>query len=299
MNKLLPIFISLLFILMPSFLLSQHQVYAANSTTTKIKVNAKCTVELFFADQDGKAVPTNTKPDPAKTYQVKARYPNDVKCSDISTIELGDYVEDKGGQSTSVPKKCFKLKDLVFEGNYQIAYYNFTVPSGSNGASYALIGVYSGQNFTCEAKAGDLKSLGYAWDTIRFGSATPTSGGNTGTTPSTTPPANTPAHTPSSQNYYKYGNVDFDAKSADLKNLISIDSVPQFLVRLAKIIFILLGSVATIVILVGAFRMAMSQGNSDAVTTAKRTVTWAIIGLVVAILSYSIVAILQSFIGVN
>ena len=100
---------------------------------------------------------------------------------------------------------------------------------------------------------------------------------------------------------YNYGNVNYDATTGSLGNLLSgsIDSVPQFLVRLAKIIFILLGGVAAIVILVGAFRMAMSQGNQEGLSAAKRNITWAVIGLVVAILSYSIVAILQSFIGVK
>jgi hypothetical protein len=49
----------------------------------------------------------------------------------------------------------------------------------------------------------------------------------------------------------------------------------------------------------GGFQMVISSGNPDALKTAKATITWAILGLVVALLSYSIVGIVQSLLEVS
>jgi uncharacterized membrane protein YjfL (UPF0719 family) len=43
----------------------------------------------------------------------------------------------------------------------------------------------------------------------------------------------------------------------------------------------------------------MSQGNEEAVSAAKKTITWAVIGLVIALLSFSIVAIVQNLLGID
>ncbi len=116
--------------------------------------------------------------------------------------------------------------------------------------------------------------------------------------PTNTPPAPKPL-TPGNQGHYNVAPGDYDAAPYSLQNLLPFENLPQFLVRLAQILFMLLGGIATIVILIGAFRMAMSQGNPEALTAAKRNLTWAIVGLLVAILSYSIVAIIQTFLGVQ
>jgi hypothetical protein len=47
-------------------------------------------------------------------------------------------------------------------------------------------------------------------------------------------------------------------------------------------------------IVIGGFRMVVSQGNEHGVGQAKKTITWAIVGLIVAVMAYSIVAIVQS-----
>ena len=50
-----------------------------------------------------------------------------------------------------------------------------------------------------------------------------------------------------------------------------------------------IGMVAVIMLIIGGFRYVFSQGNEKAVTGAKDTILYAIIGLVIAILSYAIV----------
>lgn len=50
-----------------------------------------------------------------------------------------------------------------------------------------------------------------------------------------------------------------------------------------------LGIVAVIMIIVGGFRYVLSAGDSAAVTAAKNTIFYAVIGLVIALLSIAIV----------
>jgi hypothetical protein len=50
-----------------------------------------------------------------------------------------------------------------------------------------------------------------------------------------------------------------------------------------------IGVVAVIMLIIGAFRFVTSSGNSDATKGAKDTILFAIIGIVVALLSFAIV----------
>lgn len=56
-----------------------------------------------------------------------------------------------------------------------------------------------------------------------------------------------------------------------------------------NILIAVIGIVAVIMLIVGGFRYVFSQGNEKAVQGAKDTILYAIIGIVVAILSFAIV----------
>lgn len=51
----------------------------------------------------------------------------------------------------------------------------------------------------------------------------------------------------------------------------------------------ILGAVAVIMIVIGGIRYTISQGDSGAVTSAKNTILYSVIGLVVALFAYAIV----------
>lgn len=59
--------------------------------------------------------------------------------------------------------------------------------------------------------------------------------------------------------------------------------------NIINILLAVIGVVAVIMLIVGGFRYVFSQGNEKAVQGAKDTILYAIIGLVVAILSIAIV----------
>jgi hypothetical protein len=61
-----------------------------------------------------------------------------------------------------------------------------------------------------------------------------------------------------------------------------------------NILFIVLGMIAVIMIVIGGIRYTTSNGDSSQVKSAKDTIMYAVIGLVVAILAYAIVNFILS-----
>lgn len=106
--------------------------------------------------------------------------------------------------------------------------------------------------------------------------------------------ANTPPRKP-----FDVTKIDFEATYGGLEPLINSKSIPDFFAAVLKVFFLGIAGWALVFIIVGAFRMVMSRGNTEALTAGKKTVTWAIMGFVVALLSYSIVAIVQTALGVQ
>lgn len=66
--------------------------------------------------------------------------------------------------------------------------------------------------------------------------------------------------------------------------------------KIVDILLFIIGAVAVIMIVVAAIKYVTSNGDSSAVTSAKNTIMYAVIGLVVAIMAYAIVNfVLHSF----
>jgi hypothetical protein len=62
-----------------------------------------------------------------------------------------------------------------------------------------------------------------------------------------------------------------------------------FFTTAVNILLFLIGAVAVIMIIFGGFRYVISGGDSSAVTSAKNTILYAIIGLIIAALAYAII----------
>lgn len=87
---------------------------------------------------------------------------------------------------------------------------------------------------------------------------------------------------------------------ATLVNPISkFDNLTALLVNIMKGFLGIIAVWAVAFIVIGGFRMVVSSGNEEAVLAAKKTITWAVLGLLVAVLSFAIVAIVQNLVGVN
>lgn len=58
---------------------------------------------------------------------------------------------------------------------------------------------------------------------------------------------------------------------------------------ITNILLFLIGAISVIMLIIGGFRYVLSGGDQSAVTSAKNTILYAVIGIIVAILAYAIV----------
>lgn len=100
-----------------------------------------------------------------------------------------------------------------------------------------------------------------------------------------------PAATPA-PNTTNCSGPNADANSC-LYNPLPVDNLTATLLLITKGFLGIIAVWSVAFIIIGGFRLVMSQGNEEQVTVAKKTITYAILGLAVAILAFSIVAILQ------
>lgn len=90
-----------------------------------------------------------------------------------------------------------------------------------------------------------------------------------------------------------------DQIDAGIDDISPEDDGPSFedsLGIIVNILLFLLGAIAVIMIVIGGIRYATSNGDQSAITSAKNTILYAVIGLIVAIMAYAIVNfVIQSF----
>lgn len=96
-------------------------------------------------------------------------------------------------------------------------------------------------------------------------------------------------------------NMSFDQEIGSFWNPLEgyVGTVPQLITSLIRILFALIGIAAVIVIIVSGFKMVMASGDEAELKKAKQAITWAIIGLIVSLLAFSIVAIIQRLIQIG
>lgn len=80
------------------------------------------------------------------------------------------------------------------------------------------------------------------------------------------------------------------------QNTLSTDSNNQVW-KILMVVLQILGGVAVIMIVIGGIRYSLSSGDASKVKSAKDTILYAVIGLVVALLAGVIVALVNNFFG--
>jgi hypothetical protein len=73
------------------------------------------------------------------------------------------------------------------------------------------------------------------------------------------------------------------------------DSIGPLVQTVINILLYLLGATAVVMIVIGGIRYTTSNGDSSAIKSAKDTILYSVIGLIVAILSYTIVNFVTSW----
>ncbi len=95
------------------------------------------------------------------------------------------------------------------------------------------------------------------------------------------------------------GGGGADDKSDKLYNPLPSDNLLGMLLTIAKVFLAGVGVWGVVFVMIGGFKLVISQGNEEAYLAAKKTITWAILGVVVALLSFSIIAVVQILLGAD
>jgi hypothetical protein len=93
------------------------------------------------------------------------------------------------------------------------------------------------------------------------------------------------------------GNISVGSGGGGIKNPLEKSgstTITHVLKGIINWMLGLVGFLALIALIIGGARMIIDFGNEDQVKKAKMTITWAIIGLMVVILSYAIINIVVS-----
>ena len=89
------------------------------------------------------------------------------------------------------------------------------------------------------------------------------------------------------------GGVDSSKSAEQPTSLFGAGGVFE---TVTKVLLFVIGAVSVIMLIIGGIRYTISQGDSTAVTSAKNTILYSIIGLIVAILAYAAVTfVIDSF----
>ena len=81
-----------------------------------------------------------------------------------------------------------------------------------------------------------------------------------------------------------------DATSQEVQNYFRNQAIPAFTAGFIALI----GGLSILVLVWSGIRFITAQGEEDAITNAKKTATWAVVGFGIAILSYAIIATIAS-----
>ncbi len=97
----------------------------------------------------------------------------------------------------------------------------------------------------------------------------------------------------------------FGANEVNVNDILSVEGGDQvavgedfqaktFLERLIDFLVKLVGTVALVLLVIGGFRLVVAAGDDTAMNKAKDMIKYALIGLIVALLAYIIVATVQA-----
>ncbi len=103
-------------------------------------------------------------------------------------------------------------------------------------------------------------------------------------------PASKQGESTNSFNVNKY----LTAPGQDQKYLKSKNPIASAVIQVINLMVLTIGSVSFLAIVVGGFTYVISHGNENLVNKAKEMITYAIMGLVIALAAYFIVAFFQT-----
>jgi len=77
--------------------------------------------------------------------------------------------------------------------------------------------------------------------------------------------------------------------------LVDFRNFGQLMAKFIDILLYFAGAVAVVFLVIGGYQYVTSRGNEEAMEKAKKTITAAIIGIVIIIMAFAIVQIVNTF----
>jgi len=84
-----------------------------------------------------------------------------------------------------------------------------------------------------------------------------------------------------------------------LGNPLKFDSFGQILEAIANFLLVVGVPIAVLFIIIGAFQLLTSGGNENRISSGKKSIYWAVIGLVILLLARGITVIIENILGVQ
>ena len=78
--------------------------------------------------------------------------------------------------------------------------------------------------------------------------------------------------------------------------LVNIDNFPDLIVRIITIFLYFSGAIALIFLIIGGFQYIAARGNEEATEKAKKTISGAILGIAIIIMSFALVTIVNNLV---
>lgn len=79
------------------------------------------------------------------------------------------------------------------------------------------------------------------------------------------------------------------AQAIDTRTLPHVAANSTAIGNILSIVFGIAGSISLLMVVIGGFRYVLANGDSNAVSSAKNTIIYAIVGLVISLSAYAIV----------
>lgn len=89
------------------------------------------------------------------------------------------------------------------------------------------------------------------------------------------------------------------SSSGGIENPLNTNSFTDLINKLAGWIFMLAIPLATLMFMIGGFQFLVSGGSEEKVTSAKKTMIWAAIGLIVCLIGAGFTGIIKEIFGVK
>lgn len=275
-----------------------HFVKAANTST--VSISSLCSPTYYYADSNGKYIGSGKTLSPETNYQLKISWKKDT-CKTVGSVQIG-YIYTENGKTMQKLNTCIPSQEFILESGNKIGYHGVSgsdVKEGVKLRNYAFIG---DSNSNClnppttpreYVRTARVLEISTSVKNSTAGNQNISSDVNANTSPDT-------SVTGTSPDTGVTANVgDLDGNLGPLWNPLNFETVPQLIASLLRILFVLIGIAAVIIIIIAGFRMVLASGNEEELTKAKKAITWAIIGLIISLMSFSIVAIIERLIQVG